>query len=46
MKKSILSGDNLLKRKEKEAKRRKVCIYVAFAVIIAVGILMITVVNR
>jgi hypothetical protein len=41
MRKTILSGDNLLKRKED--KRKKMCIYVALAVIIAVAILMIAV---
>jgi len=41
MRKSILSGENLLKRNEKA--RRKKCIYIAFAVIIAVAVLMMAV---
>ena len=41
MRKSILSGDNMLRWKEK--KMRKKCMYIAFAVLIAVALLMCTV---
>lgn len=38
MRKSILSGDNMLKWKEK--KLRKKCMYITFAILITVAVLM------
>ena len=41
MRKTILSADIILKNKQR--KRRKKCIYIAFAIIIVVAVLMCTV---
>lgn len=41
MRKTILSGDNLITRKERI--RRKRCVYIAIAVIIAVAVFMIAI---